>query len=107
MTGWGFILLGVVLLWLLPGFASAIWCLASRRLRDRAVQLSRHVLHSATADIAAAKHLPIEAMRQEYRIQDSRVAHLIMVAVVLVLAGPTSVGRVKDLARARAEIRLE
>lgn len=102
-----FILLGVVFLWVLPGLVSATICLVSGRLRERAFQLSRHALRCSVEKFAAKRGVSPETVWQKYRIQDSRAVHLAAVAVILTLSGPLAWDRLRDLARARSDIRLE
>lgn len=102
-----FILGGIAILWLLPGLAAAAVCLASRRLRSRAVQLSRHALRHTVEQYAAKQRIAPEAVWERYRISNSQLAHLVGISCVLVASGPIAVGRLRELASASAEIRLE
>lgn len=113
MAGFWFIILGVLAAWLLPGAAAAAWCLLSKDLRRRALQLHKFsagqaVIGYVRANARKGWRGPSEdAIQLWRRVQEQRRLQLILIALVLTLSGPRAFARVRCLRRSRSETRLE
>ena len=103
-----FFVIGVTLLWFIPGAIAAIICLASHRLRTRALQLHRASVDHAIAEAVRKGGFVAETAIQSWKhIRDGIPLAYVCIAFVLTLSGPLAIGRLRDLSRASAEIRLE
>ncbi|MDP3727486.1 MAG: hypothetical protein Q8R35_02485 [bacterium] len=106
------IVTGVLLALLVPGATAAAWCLSSKSLRRRAIQLQR-----SSIDQVMAGYLLTSARtggwrsRVAFRLwrqaRDRRILQLVLIALVLILSGPRAFARVRSLRRSSAEIRFE
>lgn len=113
MAGFWFIFFGVLAAWLLPGAVAAAWCLVSKDLRCRALQLHQFSAGQAVIGYVRAsarkqrRGSSEDAIRLWRRVQEQRRLQLILIALVLILSGPRAFARVRSLRRSHAETRLE
>lgn len=108
-----FVIIGLALLWFLPGMFAAIVCLALPNLRRRAIQLHRFAVdeYFVRMFLDMAKN----GRRREFAelllawqwVRNQHALQVILIAFVLVISGPHAIGRVRLLAKSRVEIRLE